>query len=74
MAGKPYNGHKNWAHWNVALWIANDEPLYRRAKAIVATSANRDRAVERLMAELPEKTPDGAVYSKSAVRAALVDL
>ena len=26
-----YNGHKNWNHWNVSLWINNDEGLYRMA-------------------------------------------
>src|ERR1700690_2594170 len=26
-----YQGHKNWNHWNVALWIASDEPMYRLA-------------------------------------------
>lgn len=28
---KPYNGHESWNAWNVALWIGNDEPLYRLA-------------------------------------------
>ncbi len=26
-----YNGHKDHKHWNVALWINNDEKLYREA-------------------------------------------
>lgn len=27
-----YNGHKNWTHWNVALWLGGDEGLYRFAR------------------------------------------
>ena len=23
-----YNGWRNWATWNVALWLGNDYPLY----------------------------------------------
>ena len=27
-----YNGWKNWATWNVALWLGNDEGLYKIAR------------------------------------------
>ena len=68
-----YNGHKNWNHWNVSLWINNDEGLYTRAREL-ARRSNRERAVQAMLDELPAKTPDGAPYSKSSVRAAMVGI
>lgn len=73
-----YNGHKNWNHWNVSLWINNDEGLYILATDCVNTSCNRNAAVEQFIEVLEDSgvthTPDGAPYSKSAVRAALVGM
>lgn len=81
-----YNGHKNWTHWNVSLWIGNDEGLYRLALDHIER-AKRDRkgqerkgeraltiAARRMVADLPNKTRDGARYSVTAVRAALSGL
>lgn len=70
----PYNGHKNWNHWNVSLWIGNDEGLYRAAQECIEHTSNRDAAVRAMVAFLPAKTPDGAPYSLSSVRAAMVGM
>lgn len=73
-----YNGHKNRNYWNVALWIGNDEGLYNLARECITKSRNRDEAASTFVAIMAEsgvtKTPDGATYSKSAVRAAMVGL
>jgi hypothetical protein len=84
-----YNGHKNWTHWNVSLWVGNDESLYRRAidhlkrarrdrygHARSAESATRV-AARRLFADLGgrgAKTPDGASYSVTSLHHALIGL
>lgn len=68
-----YNGHKNWNHWNVSLWINNDEGLYRLAQSY-AGRFPRDQAARLMLAELPDKTPDGAPYSVSAIRAAMAGM
>jgi hypothetical protein len=68
-----YNGHKNWTHWNVSLWLNNDEGLYnmaleykRRWSIAIAT--------RELLRMLPRKTPDGANYNTTNVSAALRDM
>ena len=35
MQRKPYTGYKNWTHWNVSLWINNDEGLYLHALELI---------------------------------------
>jgi hypothetical protein len=73
-----YNGHKNWNHWNVSLWLNNDEGLYRAALChLKAAGGSRKRAARSLYyaltSETPRtlKTPDGAPYSVTTVYAAM---
>ena len=71
-----YNGHKNWAHWNVSLWLDNDEGLYNLKRKYMRRSMTKDEAAVRILDDLNSlgivKTPDGAVYTKTSIRAALV--
>jgi hypothetical protein len=81
-----YQGHKNWNHWNVSLWINNDEGLYRIARELVTefkgyrgvSLVGRGAAAQRMLELLhemgQEKTPDGAPYSVSSIRAAMRDM
>lgn len=36
-----YQGHKNWNHWNVSLWINNDEGLYKLARECIRRNAGQ---------------------------------
>ena len=78
-----YNGHKNWNHWNVSLWINNDQGLYYSAvfyakhyrKAHGNGLTGRQRAVNAMLQFLKDSgithTPDGAPYSKTTILAAM---
>ena len=70
-----YNGHKNWNHWNVSLWVSNDEGLYRLAQYWIEAARNREEAAEYMLQDLRESgvtvTPDGAPYSKTTIQAAM---
>lgn len=68
-----YNGHKNRNHWNVSLWIGNDEGLYRLAQDAIDQTKNRTAAVAYFMDHLGGeiKTPDGVQFTKTTVRAAM---
>jgi len=69
-----YNGHKNWNHWNVSLWINNDEGLYGLAKDCLSRH-NRKNAARVFIAHVGvDKTPDGAPYSVSSVYHAMEGL
>ena len=69
-----YQGHHCWNCWNVALWIANDEGLYRAALDAKRRHKTRGGAVRELLNDLPRNTPDGGRYTFKAVSTALVDL
>lgn len=75
-----YQGHKNWNHWNVSLWINNDEGLYDLARQAIRdaqtrTTSSRAKAVQYFLDAVgATHTPDGAPYSASSVRAAMVGM
>ena len=69
-----YQGHKNWNHWNVSLWLSNDEETYRLMQRMAHYSTTRAVAVQRVLGQLPTHTPDGAPYSAASVRAAMVGI
>ena len=55
-----YQGWKNWVTWNVALWLGNEEPLYRAARRELAargkfTAKSAEKFVRQ---EMPLGTPD----------------
>ena len=72
-----YTGHKNWAHWNVSLWINNDEGLYNTARGFCRRNT-KQVAAELMLQHLHDcnihETPDGARYTKTSIRAAMVEM
>lgn len=62
-----YNGWKNRSTWNVALWINNDEPLYRTAINYCKERQSKNLKITYIgfikYAGLSrERTPDGILY------------
>lgn len=58
-----YNGWKNYATWNVALWINNDEGLYRIACRFMHRYTGRTPYAD-LVDILPgTETPDGVSWT-----------
>lgn len=78
MKDRTYNGHKNYNHWNVSLWLNNDEPLYRLAQMAARDQINRDAAARYMLDVLASRgvthTPDGAPYSVTTIKAAMVGM
>ena len=61
---KEFNGHPDWQHWNVSLWLNNSEEWYAPF-AVLCDLVNRGRitkdvASEELKELIPDITPDGA--------------
>lgn len=75
-----YNGHKNYNHWNVSLWICNDTRFHYMACEFVQKNYTSDKKkaaramLEYLRSTGEWKTPDGAPFSISSISAAMKDM
>lgn len=74
MPDKEYNGHRNWAAWNIALWISGDYGLYRAAIDAKRECGSARKAALLLIDTLPSHTPDGARYTVANLTAAIAGL
>ena len=59
LQSETYNGWSNYATWNVALWIGNDEGLYDAAREFT----NYQDLVELLYECGSTETPDGVKWN-----------
>ena len=70
-----YQGCSSWNAWNVALWIGNDEHLYRGAIRCLEKGRTLTGAAHIFLKVCaPDKTPDGARYNFKCVKEALAGL
>lgn len=64
MTDTTYEGWKNWETWNMALWIDNEEPRYKRKVKLLKKLTPETLTAGRVEAfcrhEFPVGTPDMA--------------
>ncbi len=68
-ADETYNGWTNYETWNVALWIGNDEGLYRLAREMRGLHAYQAfvEALKEYGGEIAIQTPDGVAWNDSGL-------
>lgn len=65
---KPYNGHPCWRLWNISMWMSNDYGLYTYATELCRHNG-KEKAADILFDEIGgTTTPDGARFTRSAIR------
>jgi hypothetical protein len=69
-----YNGYKDWDHWNVSLWINNDETIYGAAYIMVSSMGAKKAAGVLSKTLAGTKTPDGAKYTYNNIYSTLLDM
>ncbi len=71
MADTKYNGWTNRQTWNVALWMGNDEGLYRTAREIARRTPEDQSPYEAFRDDMREmgisETPDRVAYNDSGL-------
>ena len=74
-----YNGWANYATWNVALWIGNDEAIYRTALGYVrhceryGNRVSYDALIPTLEDCFGQMTPDGTRWMDGRIDTAEMD-
>ena len=66
-----YNGYESYDHWNTALWLNNDEKLYAMMMEEVELAVYQKQTIAdgvgSIIKQLPEQTPDGAVWQGGTI-------
>ena len=58
-----YNGWANYQTWNVALWIGNDESIYRQVIGLLNNKVTEYSAIAKCLSVMfGEETPDGTLW------------
>lgn len=64
MSDNTYNGWKNWSTWNVALWLGNDEGLYKTSRRFVSYKDLADHLMNDCYNAM---TPDGVYWNDESL-------